>query len=170
MATAVFVGMAAIMALIYTLALPQDGFSRSVGSFVSKNILGIGFLISLAAIISSLVYSNIIDYPPCLLCWWARVLFYPQVILFGRALWKKDFNILPYAMILTLLGAILTAYHSTIMITGESLLPCTVGGISCLTRDVFMFGFITIPFMGFIGFTTLLFSLFVAKKSYNKIS
>ena len=169
MAAAVFAGMLSIMALIYTLLLPTDGFSKSFGGFVSRNILTIGFLISVAAFVSSLVYSNVIGYPPCLFCWWARVMFYPQVLLYGLALFKKDRNILRYSLLLTSIGLDITVYHSIIMLTGESLVPCTVGGISCLTRDVFMFGFITIPFMGAVGFATLLFSLLVAKKSQNAI-
>lgn len=165
MITAVFCGIVVCMALIYTLLLPSDKFSKTLSKFVSKNILYIGFLISLAAMVSSLVYSDVIGYPPCMLCWYARVLFYPQVFLFGRAIIKKDFNIVPYSMILTVLGVILMAYHSTIVITGESVLPCAASGVSCLSRDVFAFGFITIPFMGIVGFVSLLLSLLVYKKS-----
>ena len=68
-------------------------------------------------------------------------------------------------MILTVLGVLLTAYHSVIVITGESVLPCAASGVSCLSRDVFVFGFITIPFMGFVGFVSLLLSLLVYKKA-----
>ena len=165
MVTAVFCGIAVCMALIYVLLLPNDKFSKAFGGFVSKNILVIGFLISLMAVVSSLVYSDVIGYPPCMFCWYARVMFYPQLFLFGRAMIKKDRNILPYSMILTVLGLIITIYHSIIVLTGESLVPCTVSGVSCLTRDVFIFGFITIPFMGMIGFATLFFSLLVSKKN-----
>ncbi len=165
MCIGVFIGILVIMKLIYALALPNDKFSKIISDFVRKHILVIGFVISLSALVCSLVYSDVIGYPPCMLCWYARVMFYPQVFLFGRALWKKDRNILPYALILTTLGLIITTYHSIIQITGEGLVPCTVGGVSCVTRDVFMFGFITIPFMGAVGFAVLFLSLLVAKKS-----
>ena len=165
MCFAVFGGIIVAMGLIYTLVLPNDSFSKMVSHFTSKNILLIGFLISLAAIVSSLVYSNVIGYPPCMLCWYARIFFYPQIILYGRGLLKKDYNILPYSLILTMLGLILTTYHSFIQLTGESILPCTAGGVSCLTRDVYMYGFITIPFMGVVGFGVLLLALCVSKKA-----
>jgi len=167
MALAVFGGIAAVMGLLYTLILPNDSFSRFASKFVAKNILIIGFLLSLSALLVSLVYSEVIGYPPCLFCWWARVMFYPQFFLFGRALWKKDFNILPYSLILTTIGTIIGIYHSIIVLVGESVVPCTVSGVSCLTRDVYMFGFITIPMMSLTGFAVLLFCLLVAKKSRN---
>lgn len=165
MCVAVFGGIVTVMAFLYTLALPNDSISKKIRDFTSKYILVIGFLVSLAAVVSSLTYSDIIGYPPCLFCWWARVMFYPQVVLFGYALYKKDRNILPYTLILTVLGLIITTYHSIIQITGEALVPCTVGGVSCVTRDVYMFGFITIPFMGVVGFAVLFFALMIARKS-----
>ena len=168
MIAGVFAGLVYIMGLIYTLILPGDKFSKAMSGFVSKNILVIGFLLSLAAMVSSLVYSDIIGYPPCMFCWYARVMFYPQVFLFGRALLKKDQNILPYATILTVLGFVITVYHSIIQIVGESLVPCAVSGVSCLTRDVYVFGFITIPFMGVVGFGALLFSLLVTRSHHKK--
>lgn len=168
MSIAVFGGIIVSMALIYTLAIPNDVFSIKIKGFINKNILTIGFLVAVMAMGISLIYSNVIGYPPCLLCWWARVMFYPQVFLFGYALIKKDRSILPYATILTGLGLIITLYHSIIMLVGESLVPCTVSGVSCLTRYVFMFGFITIPFMGFIGFCVQFLSLLISRK--NKIS
>ncbi len=167
MCLAVFVGIITIMAFLYTYALPHDAFSKAISRFVTKNILWIGFIISLSAMISSLVYSDVIGFPPCMFCWWARVMFYPQVLLFGYALIKKDHTILPYTLLLTTCGLVITTYHSIIQMIGESAIPCSVSGVSCLTRDVYMFGFITIPFMGLVGFATLLLSILVAKK-HNK--
>ena len=165
MAIAVFGGIFVILGLIYSLILPNDTFSKIINEFVSKNILILGFLISLAAVVSSLIYSDVIGYPPCMFCWYARVMFYPQLFLFAHAFIKKDRNILPYALILTTIGTLITLYHSIIVMIGESAIPCTVSGVSCLTRDVFMYGFITIPFMGLVGFAVLFLSLIVAKKN-----
>ena len=164
MSIAVLGGIFISLCLFYFLLLPIDNLSKVVTNFICKNILQIGFLISLAAMVSSLIYSDVIGYPPCMFCWWARIMFYPQVFLFGYAILKKDKNIIPYSIILTTLGLIITTYHSIIQMVGESLVPCTAGGVSCLTRDVYTFGFITIPFMGVVGFTVLLLSLIISKK------
>lgn len=150
---------------LYTLAIPNDAFSKVVKKIVHKNILVIGFLISLAAMIGSLIYSNFIGYPPCMFCWYARIAFYPQVFLFGMALFKKDRKIVDYAIMLCVLGLIVGTYHSLIQITGASPIPCEIGGVTCTTREVFEFGFITIPLMGAVGFLTLLLSLIISKKA-----
>lgn len=167
MSVCVFGGIAASLVLLYSLALPKDAFSRTINRFVGKNILWIGFFISLAAALSSLVYSNFIGYPPCMLCWYARIAFYPQVVLFALALLKRDRNIIDYALALTVMGLFVTGYHSIIQMVGYSPLPCEIGGISCVTRDVFEYGFITIPFMGFVGFAMQFLCLLSAKQAHK---
>jgi disulfide bond formation protein DsbB len=170
MSVATLGGICASLALVYSLLLPNDVFSRATTRLISKNILFIGFLISFTALASSLVYSEIIGYPPCMLCWYARVAFYPQVIFFAIAIFKNENKILDYALGLTIFGLIVTAYHSMIQITGNSILPCATSGVSCVTRQVFEFGFITIPLMGFVGFLVLFLSLLSAKKASKTLA
>lgn len=153
------------LVFIYVLIFPKDGFSKSIASFVAKHILLIGFLISIAALFGSQIYEHVIGYPPCLLCWYARIAIYPQVILYGIALYKKERVILPYAMSLTIAGLIISGYHSVVTVVGESPLPCSIGGVSCLTRFVYQFGFISIPLMVFVCFAFLFLSALVAKKA-----
>ena len=141
--------------LIYTLLLPKDSISVWVSKYVSKNMLWIGLVLALSASLSSLVYSDIIGYPPCLFCWYARIAFYPQVALFGLALYKKDRNILSYTLLLSVLGVLISGYHTVAEAVQYSPLPCAAGGVSCLTRYVYEYGFITIPVMSLVGFVTL---------------
>ncbi len=114
--------------------------------------------------VSSLIYSDVIGYPPCLLCWYARIAFYPMVLMFAMALFKKrDRGILDYCLGLTTFGIIITGYHTWTNIVGYSPLPCAAT-VSCLTRYVYEYGFITIPFMGLMGFITLFLALLAAKR------
>lgn len=170
MSLCVLAGMAVSLMLVYAvLFMKTDSLAQKVGKFISSKILWIGLLLSLSAIVSSLVYSEIIGYPPCLFCWWARVFFYPQFVFFAIALWKKDRGILKYSLGLTVLGLCVSTYHYIIETVGFSPLPCEVGGVSCLSRYVYEFGFITIPLMGLIGFLALFLSLLVTKR-YDKVS
>ena len=170
MAAGVFAGIAAILACFYALALPGDGFSKGLTGFVGKHANLLGFLISLAAMVSSLVYSDYIGYAPCLLCWYARTLFYPQVFMYALALKKRDRSVLDYSLVLTVLGMVLTCYHFLTDMFQYSPLPCTVNGVSCLTRYVYLFGFITIPFMGFICFAMLFCMVMVAKRAQKSLA
>ncbi len=157
--------MALGVALLYALVLPGDGFSKRVSAFVSKNVLWIGFLVSLAALVSSQVYEHVIGYAPCMLCWYARVAFYPMALIFLMAIVRKDRKIVDYMMGLTVFGLIVTAYHSIITVTGESPLPCSSNGVSCLTRYVYEYGFISIPLMAFVSFAFLFLVLWTAKRA-----
>jgi disulfide bond formation protein DsbB len=150
---------------VFVLIAPEHPLAKKMSTFVHTHILTIGFLISLAAVVSSLVYSNVIGYPPCMLCWYARIAFYPQALMFAMALIKKDRSILPYTLALTIAGVVISTYHYIAESIQYSPLPCSAGSVSCLTRYVYEYGFITIPLMGLVGFASLLCALLVAKKA-----
>lgn len=157
-------GIAVSLSFIFTLLVPETGFSKFVSKNISRHILVFGLLVSLSALVSSLIYSEAIGYPPCLFCWWARVFFYPQVVLYGLAVFKKDRKILDYSLVLTIIGTIVSGFHYTVETIGTSPIACEAGGVSCLNRFVYEYGFITIPLMGLIGFVTLLLAILVAKR------
>jgi len=121
--------------------------------FFKKNTFIFGFLIALGAVIISLFYSEIIGFPACELCWVQRIFLYPQLILFGMELYKKERAIVDYSMVLAICGAIVSVYHMYIETGGESSLPCAAPGVttqvSCAIRYVYEFGYITIPVMSF---------------------
>lgn len=106
-----------------------------------------GFLVALVAILGSLFYSNVVGYEACSLCWWQRVLIYPQALIFLIALIKKDDSPFLYAVPLATIAGIIALYQVYINLGGASLLPCTVAGSACAKVYVKAFGFITIPVM-----------------------
>lgn len=167
MSFATFAGILMSIVLLYALLLPSTRFGRTVNSFLGKNVLWFGFLFSLAAIVGSLVYSNVIGYPPCMLCWYLRIAFYPQVLLFAIALFKNDKRIIDYALGLTIFGLIVSIYHVISENIGYSPLPCDAAGPSCLTKYVFEYGFITIPVMGLVSLGTLFLILLASKRAYK---
>lgn len=134
--------------------------------FLKKNISLTLFSISAVAFLGSLAYSNLVGYPPCELCWWARIFMYPQVFIAGVALWKKDKGaVVDYLLPLTLLGTLLTLYHSFILWGGKSILPCTQEGAACSKLYVMEYGYITIPVMALSCFLYLLTATIIYKKS-----
>ena len=119
---------------------------------VSKNAYIVSFLITFGGLVLSLVYSDIIGYAPCTLCWYQRVLLYPQVLLIGLALWKEDRTITDYIIALSGLGIILAGYQKYLELGGASILPCGVDAVSCSKIYVLEFGYITIPVMALTSF------------------
>ncbi len=120
--------------------------------------LRINFLIALSATLGSLYFSEILKYPPCILCWYQRICLYPLVLIFGSALWLEDKNYKPYSFPLALCGGVIAMYHNLVYygIISEALTPC-IEGISCSSKQLELFGFITIPLLSLIGFILILF-------------
>ncbi len=109
----------------------------------------LGFLIALASVVLSLFYSNVIGFPPCELCWMQRIFIYPQVVLLGMELYKRDRAILDQSMVLASLGTLTSIYHVYIEHGGSSSLGCATGvdQVSCATRYVYEFSYVSIPVM-----------------------
>jgi disulfide bond formation protein DsbB len=127
---------------------------NSLHSFIEKNFLQIGFFATLSAVVVSMIYSTGFGYAPCTLCWWARIFMFPQLVLFFVG-WVKKKNIALESFLLSLFGLFVSGYHTYIDFAGVSSSACGEGGVSCLQRYVFEFGYITIPVMALSGFVFL---------------
>ncbi|MFA6586072.1 MAG: disulfide bond formation protein B [Candidatus Paceibacterota bacterium] len=126
--------------------------------FIEKHFLVIGFLISFFATLFSLVYSETIHFPPCELCWFQRVFLFPQVFIFGAALWEKNKKIMKYTLPLLFVGFIISIYQNLVYYFGESSnVPCDASGISCYKHLVSEFGgYISIPMLSLTSFLVLI--------------
>jgi disulfide bond formation protein DsbB len=131
---------------------------------IEKHSLLIGFLAVLASVSGSLIYSLAIGFTPCELCWYQRILLFPQVILLIMALWKKDIGIWIYLRVLSLIGAAIAAYHYYGQMFNSSSLPCPATGPSCAQVPFVEFGYITIPMMSLSVFIFLFILSFYATR------
>lgn len=110
----------------------------------------LGFLAALGAVLLSLFYSEIVGYPPCDLCWIQRIFLYPQLVLFGMELYKKEKSIIDFSLIFAILGSITSIYHIFVeggMISSAVCADPSSGGVSCSVRYIYEFGYITMPIM-----------------------
>lgn len=136
-----------VFVILFFALVFRKSWGRKLANFVGKHAVLLAFLVALGAISGSLFYSEIVGFEPCVLCWWQRVFVYPQVIIFGVALWKRNKSPFLYAVPLVSLSALLALYHSYVYMGGQSILPCTALGGACSKIYVFAFGYITIPMM-----------------------
>jgi disulfide bond formation protein DsbB len=167
----VFLGSGAIMlqvfsviALILLFFRPKEKRKNLYLDFIDKHFLVLVFLISLLASVFPLVYSEIIHFLPCYLCWWQRVFMFPLVLMFGVALWDKDRKVIRYALPLLCAGFLISVYQNFFYYFGESSnLPCDASGVSCYQHLVSVFGgYISIPMLALTAFFSLLTLLAVA--------
>ncbi|MFO0702817.1 MAG: disulfide bond formation protein B [Candidatus Andersenbacteria bacterium] len=109
-----------------------------------------------AATFGSLYLSEGAHLEPCLLCWWQRVLMYPQAVILGLAAWRRERTALLYSLWLSVIGAGVAIYHIALQSGLGLLAPCGGGAlVSCTTIQVQEFGYVTIPVMSLTGFGLL---------------
>ncbi len=121
-------------------------------------LLHFNFLTATVGTIGSLYFSEVLKFQPCVLCWYQRICLYPLVLIFGTALWFNDSNYRRYATPLVAVGLAIAFYHNLLYygFIAEALTPCTEG-VPCNSKQLELFGFITIPLLSFFGFATLAF-------------
>ncbi len=125
-------------------------FKNPVLLFFKEYAFILGFLVALGSMLVSLFYSNFIGFPPCELCWVQRIFLYPQVILFGMELYKRDRTMVDFSIVMAIIGSLVSMYHVYIEHGGSSSLSCATGAtntISCATRYVYEFNYVSIPVM-----------------------
>lgn len=118
-----------------------------------KYLAYFSLLIAWAAVVGSLFFSEILHFPPCTLCWYQRIFMYPLVVILSVGILRKNKDLPFYVLPLSLIGLAIGIYHNLLYynLIPESAAPCSLG-ISCTTKFVEYFGFITIPFLSMIAF------------------
>ena len=119
-------GQVSILVLFFAYLNGQEKILK----FVSEKSLVFGFIIALVATLGSLTYSEIIGYDPCKLCWLQRIFIYPQTVLLGLALWKKDYSIGVYSLVLSVIGGFIAGYHYLLQVGFAPALSCDSVGYS----------------------------------------
>jgi disulfide bond formation protein DsbB len=134
------------------------------------------WLLASIATAGSLFFSEVLEYPPCSLCWYQRIAMYPLVLIFlvGTFVDLKDSvrATFSFSFPLVVIGWLIALYHNLLQyeIIPESASPCREG-IPCSINYIEWFGFITIPLLSLIAFSligTLLVSLY-RKQQKEKI-
>jgi disulfide bond formation protein DsbB len=132
----------------------------------------LGFLGAVGAFALSLFYSEIVGFPPCELCWIQRIFLYPQLILFGMELYKRDRSIVDFSLAFAILGSLTSVYHVYVENGGTKGLACatiaptSTTQISCAVRYIYEFGYVTMPVMAL----TLSVFIIVLLMNYKYIS
>jgi len=126
--------------------------------FLDKNYTLFIFLITFTAVLGSLYFSDVLLIPPCYLCWWQRIFMYS---LFGLTLSSLIFKIRLqkiHVLSLAVPGFLFAFYHYLLQTFGlfKEFSSCTTSATPCDAIDVNYFGFITIPFLSLMAFTTII--------------
>lgn len=150
-----FLALLTLVALIAAISLSTYRAMRgpeAAASIGTVPALWIAWAVATVATVGSLIYSEVLHFVPCRLCWFQRIAMYPlSVILLVGAI-RKEVVARYYALPLALIGLAISVYHYFVQ-----LYPAIEGGACdpnnpCSSRWVEVFGFISIPFMAGAGF------------------
>jgi disulfide bond formation protein DsbB len=113
-------------------------------------------LVTSVSMLGSLYFSEVVGYRPCVLCWYQRIAMYSLAIILVIAAVRKDRAIRPYALTIAGIGAAIAGYHWLLerwptIDTGtcSADAPCSVPYFE-------VFGFVSLAFMAFCAFVTVL--------------
>lgn len=136
-----------------------------LNSYFQKYGLLSAWLLVTFATLGSLFFSEVLHYPPCVLCWYQRIVMYPLVLILGIGYVRKDKGCIIYAWPLAIIGFLIAVYHNLLYynILPEAAAPC-LAGVSCTTKYIEWFGFITIPLLSLVAFVIILKVLWFTKR------
>lgn len=135
----------------------------------SWNILFLCWLVSSVSAMGSLFFSYVMEFAPCVLCWYQRIFLFPLVIILAVGLFPIDKSVVKYALPLAIAGWLTAAYHNLLYagIVPESIQPCSQG-VSCTEEYIDLFGFLSIPMLSLLSFSTIITLLIILKMRTTK--
>lgn len=125
-------------------------------NFWQRNSLYFALFTALSSVLGSLYFSEIMKYPPCILCWYQRIAMYPLVVILAVGIYLKEKRVAFYVLPFSIIGIFIALYHNLLYykVLPESNAPCMLG-VSCTTKYIEYFGFVTIPFLSLIAFVVI---------------
>ena len=121
------------------------------------------WLIASVSTLGALFFGEVMQLPPCVLCWYQRICMFPLVLILPVGLFPLDRKIVRYALPLAAIGWLFAVFH-LLLIAGvipESIKPCTQG-VPCSEKVIEWFGFVTIPLLSVVAFSIIIALLILA--------
>lgn len=127
------------------------------------------WLFAAISTMGSLFFSYVMDFAPCVLCWYQRICLFPLVIILAAGLFPLDKNVVRYSFPLALVGWLTAFYHNLLYagIVPENIRPCA-RGVSCTEEYIDLFGFISIPMLSLLSFSIIIALLFLFKRRMSR--
>ncbi len=136
--------------------------------FLKQNVLYIALVQAVAATLGSLYFSELQHLQPCVLCWYQRICMYSLVPILTVGILLGDKNLPKYVLPLSIIGWLIALYHNLLYysVIPEVYSPCTIG-VSCITRQIDWFGFVSIPLLSLAAFSLINLCMILSLK-WNK--
>jgi disulfide bond formation protein DsbB len=122
---------------------------------LGNNAIWLAWIVALVCTIGSLIYSEVVHFVPCRLCWFQRIAMYPLAIILLVGALRREAVVKFYALPIALIGLAVSIYHNVVQF-----FPSLEGGSCdplnpCSARSIAVLGFIDLPFMAGAGFIVI---------------
>jgi disulfide bond formation protein DsbB len=131
---------------------------------IKRYSLFFAYLIALISTLASLYYSMILNFKPCIFCWYQRIFMFPLVIILAVAAYKKDISIFDNIIALPIIGAFVAFVQTIFSYFNLSKLVCNE---ECVQKTYKLFGFLDMSIMSFLAFIAITFLLIIAKNELS---
>jgi disulfide bond formation protein DsbB len=133
------------------------------------NLLFACWLIATVSALGSLFFSEVMEFPPCILCWYQRIAVFPLVLILPMGLFPFDANAAKFALPLTVAGLLVAVYHNLLYagLIPKSIQPCTQG-VPCTEKYIELFGFLSIPLLSLLALAAMTALLISVKRRNNR--
>ncbi len=132
-------------------------FARTSNESTAWILIFGAWLVASASTLGALFFGEVMQLPPCVLCWYQRIFMFPLVLILPIGMFPFDRRVVRYALPLAALGWLFAAFH-VLLIAGvipEGMKPCTQG-VPCSEKVIEWFGFVTIPLLSLVAFSTII--------------
>jgi disulfide bond formation protein DsbB len=122
------------------------------------------WVIACCATLGALFFGEVMQLPPCLLCWYQRIFMFPLAVILPLGLAPYDRKIIRYVLPLAMIGWLIAIFHQ-LLVAGwvpKSLEPCA-RGVPCSKTVIELFGFLTIPWLSIAAFSAIIVLLLLAR-------
>jgi disulfide bond formation protein DsbB len=119
--------------------------------------LWVAALVAAVATAGSLYFSEVAGYIPCQLCWYQRIAMYPLAVILVIAAIRRDHKAIWYVLPIAAVGAGIAGWHRLVELRPQlESTSCSAVGPSCAATWFEQFGFVTLAFMAFSGFISIM--------------
>lgn len=135
---------------------------------LAEAALPMAFAVALVTTLGSLWLSQVEKLPPCELCWFQRIFMYPNAIILGIAMFRRDVSVRWYSLPLVVVGAAISTYHYLLERFPDNISYECTSETPCTTVWIWKYHFLSIPGMAWLAFVTIAVLLLLARPAAGR--
>lgn len=132
--------------------------------FFKEYSLEVAFIISFFATSGSLIFSDILNFEPCTLCWYQRIFMFTIPLMLFFAIHRKENNIWFYSFVFSIIWGGIAFYQYLMQFFNAPIVCSPDSWVSCSDIVSLWYWYVTIPLMSLSAFILIWIFSFISFK------